>query len=115
MSNMIERAARAICREHGVDPDHVNADPRSHAIPRQDGVMSIVSDHRGPIWTMWTDDARAALLAALDPEDGDLEIILARAIRHFASDPDVADDVARARAAIKALRAHAQGGPSDAG
>ncbi|GIK47976.1 MAG: hypothetical protein BroJett013_06730 [Alphaproteobacteria bacterium] len=77
MSEMVERAARAIAKQHGTDPDREGPGHR-HAVPMEDGTTAIITDHFGPLWKMWTDDARAALSAALDPEDEKLVEIVAR-------------------------------------
>jgi hypothetical protein len=68
VSEMVERAARAIAKQHGTDPD-MEGPGRRHAVPMEDGTTAILTDHFGPLWKMWSDDARAALSAALDPED----------------------------------------------
>lgn len=57
--------------------------------------------------------ASRVFLAALDSRDGALEVVLARAIRRFTPDPDCADDVARARAAIAALQEEISQGVSN--
>lgn len=54
-------------------------------------------------------EARAALLAALDPEDEALVLHLAKHIR-YATPGDEDFDISRARAAVDALKRLAQGG-----
>lgn len=64
--------------------------------------------HEGAQETYRT-NARAALLAALDPEDEALVLHLAKHIR-YATPGDEDFDISRARAAIDAFRQLAQGG-----
>lgn len=60
----IEAAARAIAVQHGVDPDQ-EGPAVVHAVEdRGDGIPALISDHRGPLWRMWVDDAKAAIEAA---------------------------------------------------
>lgn len=56
-------AARAICINHGVDPD-IEGPGQRHAV-EVDGVTTIVTDHIGPLWRMWLDDAKVAIRAYL--------------------------------------------------
>lgn len=80
MSEMIERAARAIAVAHGTDPDQEGPGQR-HAVPMEDGTTAIITDHFGPLWKMWVPDARAAILAALDPSDDSVRDVCAAVLR----------------------------------
>ena len=58
---IIEVMARAVCVEHGADPDGRSREQR-HAV-KIDGVSTIISDHMGPLWKLYANDASAALTA----------------------------------------------------
>jgi len=103
--SMIERAALAIAVTHGADPDGRGPE-RRHVVEGEGGITQIITDHMGPLWKMWETDARAALLAALDPEDEALVEAVGRSI----ADECGLWSEGRARAAIVALRTMAQGG-----
>lgn len=67
MTTMVERMARAIAANHGVDPDMLG--PGQRHVADIDGIPTIVSDHRGPLWKMWVSDAIAALRAMREPAE----------------------------------------------
>lgn len=101
MTDMLDRAAKAsFCTEHG-----------------SDGCVweRSTEDSKG----YWRDSVRAALLAALDPEDKVLVALMTRAsVMEIADGCPVPDDFhevdyAATKSAIKALRAYiAQGEPN---
>ncbi len=68
----VERAARAMCIEHGVVFPDDEGPGFVHSVPdRGDGIPGIIRDHHGPMWKMFVADAKAALAAALPmPGDG---------------------------------------------
>lgn len=63
----IEAVARAICANHGTDPDREG--PGQRHVVEIEGVTSIITDHMGPLWTMYKSDARAAIAAMRDFEE----------------------------------------------
>ena len=65
MSDMVERVARALAINHGVDPDEEG--PGRRHVAERDGIPSILMDHAGPLWEMWMSDARAAMAAMREP------------------------------------------------
>lgn len=58
--DLIEKIARAIAVNHGVDPDEEGPGQR-HAVEGDNGMATIVVDHMGPLWQLWIGDAEAAL------------------------------------------------------
>lgn len=112
MSEMIERAAKAMCSEWGYNPEHVPEDDQTVA-PDGDEVTYCPR----PSLKQFREASAAALSAALDPEDESLVEAIARATSlcgrdwdapfDFDAAPDYAQDVKRdeARAAISALKA----------
>ena len=95
MTKAREVIARAICCQHGTSPDETGPQQR-HAI-LQDGIDTIISDHMGPLWTMWLDDADAALVALTDagyvivPKEPTEEMIEATARLYFGVKESVID------------------------
>lgn len=71
MSEMVERVARAIAVNHGVDPDQEGPGTR-HAV-EEGGVTRILTAHMGPLWKMWIPDARAAIEAMFSAKPGAVE------------------------------------------
>lgn len=108
MTEMVERTARAIAVQHGTDPDG-RSRQRRFIEKNAEGVDQIITDHMGPLWTLWKADARAALLAALDLTPAERDAI-AEALRGtevrtggFAFYQDTVDAV------LVALKKRAQG------
>lgn len=56
---LVERAARKIAIHQGVDPDQLG--PGERHVADVDGIPTIISDHRGPLWRMWIPQAQIAL------------------------------------------------------
>ena len=57
----VERVARAICINHGADPD--GRSPQRRFIEEIDGVPTMLTDHMGQLWKMYVSDARVAIEA----------------------------------------------------
>ena len=55
-SEMIERVARALCREAGDDPDETD-----------------ITGRGGPLWRLWIDAARSAIEAMMEPTNAMLK------------------------------------------
>jgi hypothetical protein len=57
----IERVARALAINHAIDPDEQG--PAETHMTKIDGVPTIISDHRGPLWELWCGDSEVAIEA----------------------------------------------------
>lgn len=77
MSEMIERAARALCETAGYDPDKVMGGP-----------LKLGDTHRAIAWQVYVPEAEAALQAALDPSDEALVDVVAKEMWRDDPDPD---------------------------
>lgn len=63
--NVIERAARAICRAQGCDPDSFVR----HAVEIESHPGLTIDDMQVPHWVKFTPHARAALIAIREPNE----------------------------------------------
>ena len=66
--SLVERVARALAINHGVDPDEEG--PGRRHVAERDGIPSILMDHAGPLWEMWVSDARVSIAAMRVPVSG---------------------------------------------